>query len=641
MSTTLSSADGRQAGRAPAALAAAVVCVLATATIASAGQPRTLPEGGDQEVLSLASNPQVLVVFSDDSSQSWIRQITDGFYRAAAEGGASAPAWYFEYLDAVRFQDERHVGHFRTALREKYRDRPLDLIVPVSSSAIEFVMESRDELWPDVPVMGVVYASGARRPATSGPGVSTLSFESGLPESLAALKTVFPGTTAVFVVSGISAAERRGERALRADVERAGLVFHDVPGPSMADVVAEVAHLPEHAILFVAGGQVADQGNVIPTWRLCEMMAAAASRPTFMLGSQFLGCGIVGGLMRDYVKVGAIVGEHAIAAVSGRPTTNQTVPFAAIATMQFDARQLERWGIPESRLPAGSVVAFREPNVWRDHRRELLIVAAGLILQTALIAALLYERRGRQRAEIDSRRSLALAAHVDRRGAMATLTGSMAHELNQPLTAILYNADAAERLVASNRATPDDLREILRDIRSEDTRASRIIQRHRAMLKPHELERRPIDIHAVVRESLELVAHDAMARRVQIDAPLPSPPCIVLGDQILLQQVVVNLVINAMDAMAGMPPSRRRVTVRSALSGDSVEISVADCGPGLTPEISSTLFQPFMTTKADGIGIGLAIARGTLDAHGGSIDARNNVDGGATFRFTLPCVVTA
>src|SRR5262249_3165955 len=241
----------------------------------------------------------------------------------------------------------------------------------------------------------------------------------------------------------------------------------------------------------------------------------------------------------------------------------------------------------------------------------------------------------------ESRHSFALAAHVDRRSAMATLTGSIAHELNQPLSSILHNAEAAEMLVTSNRATAEDLRDILRDIRSEDARASQIGQRHRAQLRRDARETTPIDIQPVIRESLELVAHDAAARRIQIVANLPDAPCIVVGDQILLQQVLVNLVLNAMDAMKATPSGRRRVTVHSTVAGDSVEVSVADCGSGLTPDVSSRLFQPFMTTKPDGVGIGLAIVRSTLEAHRGTIAARNNAAGGATFRFTLPLGVLA
>jgi C4-dicarboxylate-specific signal transduction histidine kinase len=139
-----------------------------------------------------------------------------------------------------------------------------------------------------------------------------------------------------------------------------------------------------------------------------------------------------------------------------------------------------------------------------------------------------------------------------------------------------------------------------------------------------------------VRESLAIVAHDSVSRQVRIEAELCSGPCITTGDQILLQQVVLNLVLNAMDAMAQTPVHRRRVIVRTRIVRGLVEVSVHDCGEGIAPEVAVRLFEPFNSTKATGMGIGLTIARGIIDAHGGTIEAGNNDDGGATFVVTLP-----
>src|SRR5262249_13871423 len=170
----------------------------------------------------LSANPQVLVIFSDDSSQSWIRQLTDGFYVAGAEGGPNAPAWYFEYLDAVRFQDARQADHFRTAIREKYRDRRLDLVVPGGSSAIAFATGVRDELWPDVPVLFASYAGSVRTDAKTLRNASSLSFESGYGDALETVKGIFPDTTTIVVAAGISALERALEAGLRAALAPAG-----------------------------------------------------------------------------------------------------------------------------------------------------------------------------------------------------------------------------------------------------------------------------------------------------------------------------------------------------------------------------------------------------------------------------------
>jgi signal transduction histidine kinase len=202
---------------------------------------------------------------------------------------------------------------------------------------------------------------------------------------------------------------------------------------------------------------------------------------------------------------------------------------------------------------------------------------------------------------------------------MSALTGSTAHDLGQPLNSILLNVRAAELMMSSNRATPEMVREILADIGRADVRATEIVERHRTMLRSRELDTKPIDIHLVVRESLTLVANETNRRQIQVDVDLPPVPCIVIGDQILLQQVVVNLLMNAMDAMADTSAEQRRITVSVVVGQGSVKLSVCDSGIGLPSALDGTLFQPFVTTKASGLGIGLTIVRTIVEAHGGKL----------------------
>ena len=224
---------------------------------------------------------------------------------------------------------------------------------------------------------------------------------------------------------------------------------------------------------------------------------------------------------------------------------------------------------------------------------------------------------------------------------MSALTSSIAHELGQPLGAMMHNAEALQRMITTKSATPDTIEEILSDIHADGVRATQIIERQRTMLRSHQLQKKPIDLHAVVNESLALVAHDISARQIVVNVNLSSNPCVISGDQVLLQQVLVNLVMNAMDAMAEMPPARRQVTITSEVRAADVEVSVRDTGPGLPADIISTLFTPFVTTKSHGLGIGLTIARTIVDAHGGTIEARNNPEGGATFTVTLRAAQSA
>jgi C4-dicarboxylate-specific signal transduction histidine kinase len=248
---------------------------------------------------------------------------------------------------------------------------------------------------------------------------------------------------------------------------------------------------------------------------------------------------------------------------------------------------------------------------------------------------LLLERRARHRAENESRRNLALAADVSRRETMSTLNNSISHELGQPISAMIFNTEALQTMLASRGATPESINEILADIHADGIRAAKIMDRNRSMLRSRQLQKKPIDLQVFIKDALALVSHDIRARQVAVSFDLPPTPCIISGDPVLLQQVFVNLILNAMDAMMETPPDRRHLTIGIEVRRAVVEISVRDTGPGLPQEIGDKLFTPFVTTKPHGLGIGLAIARTIVDAHVGRISACNHPQGGAVFTVAL------
>ena len=170
----------------------------------------------------------------------------------------------------------------------------------------------------------------------------------------------------------------------------------------------------------------------------------------------------------------------------------------------------------------------------------------------------MYHRRARYRAEFESRKNLALAADASRRVTMSALTNSIAHELGQPLGSMIQNAHALQMMVTANRASAGTIDEVLSEIRTQGLHATQIIDRQRTMLRSHQLDKKPTDLRDVIKESLALVAHDMRAREVEATVDLSPGRSVVSGDQVLLQQVLVNLMMNAMDAMSQTPPDRRR-----------------------------------------------------------------------------------
>jgi two-component system, LuxR family, sensor kinase FixL len=230
-------------------------------------------------------------------------------------------------------------------------------------------------------------------------------------------------------------------------------------------------------------------------------------------------------------------------------------------------------------------------------------------------------------------------AHAQRLAVMGELTAMVAHEVNQPLGAILSNAEAAEMLLDSKNPPLDEIREILGDIRRDDLRADDAIRRIRALLRKREMQMEPLDLNETVSEVLRLAAGDVSRRHVEIRRKFARGLSLVLGDRGHLQQVLLNLIFNGMDAMKDTPEGARQLTVQTrSNSQGSVELAVTDCGCGIAPDRMPRLFESFFTTKKDGMGLGLSIARSIIEAHQGRIWAENNSGGGATFHITLLAV---
>ncbi len=523
-------------------------------------------------------------------------------------------------------------------LRATYVARPgPDLIIAFAGPATVFARKYRRALFPEAPLLLAAVDQRYLRGAPLGENETAVAVDTGVTQLVDEILQLLPETRQVFIVLGSGQLNALWNRELETDFKR----FHDrltfvwSRDLSLAEIVRRSATLPSHsAILYVSFGTDAE-GGMYPDERVLAELRATANVPLFGVQSVLVGSGIVGGTLMANDHTRRTVADAAIRLLNGAPPASVTVPLQLPGPPIFDWRELERWGIAETRLPANSVVRYRAPSLWREYRGTVLSAAGVLAIQSLLIVGLLYQRRARQRAESDSRRNLALAADASRRQTMSALTNSIAHELGQPLSSMIHNAEALQMMVTADRATSGTIGEILSDIQSQGVQARQIIDRHRTMLRSHQLDMKPIDLHAVINDSLALVEHDMKARQIEATIDLSPNPCVISGDHVLLQQVLVNLVMNAMDAMAETPPARRHLTIRSEVRAADVEVSVRDAGTGLPAHVDDTLFTPFVTTKSHGLGIGLTIVRTIVDAHGGTIDARNNPDGGATFTVTL------
>jgi C4-dicarboxylate-specific signal transduction histidine kinase len=243
----------------------------------------------------------------------------------------------------------------------------------------------------------------------------------------------------------------------------------------------------------------------------------------------------------------------------------------------------------------------------------------------------------RKRAEVEAQRSRQDLAHCTRVSTMGAMTASLAHELNQPLAGILANAQAAQRFLEATPPTLDEFRDILVDIVEDVKRAAEVIQHLRNLLQKNEFQHILLDLNELCRDVAKLVSSDAVIRNITVTLNIDPEPTIVYGDRVQLQQVVLNLLLNAMEAIAEGNGGERLIVVRTwNLDTRTVHVSVQDTGPGLQDGTQELVFEPFYTKKPAGLGMGLSIARLIIEAHGGVIGVTNNPTCGATFSFTLP-----
>lgn len=542
--------------------------------------------------------------------------------------------------------DDKALAPFIGYLQALYGAKPPDLIVALGAPAAEFVQRYRAQLFPKTPMMFT--SVEARRvqydKLTEYDTVAAAAHN--FPAAIETILKVLPDTKVIAVVNGASPNETFWQGVLERELApfsgRVELRWYNKL--SFEDILKDAAHLPPHSAIFWHLMSVDAAGVTHEGTAALHRLSAAADAPIFSYLDGFFDGSIVVGSMHSIEKGMTIAAAAAIRILNGEKAGDVKVAPSQFELPRFDWRQMQRFGISDSHLPPGSTVYFREPSVWERYLWLIASVVAVFLIQAGLIAILLREHRRRQFAEVQSRQRMTELAHVNRFATAGELTASIAHEINQPLGSILTNAETAAAILQSQR--PDiaalsdvvELREIVNDILQDDRRATEVIRRMRSLLKKAPFELKQLDLNEVVQETVRFLSALTVSRKFEMVNVITPDALPILGDRIQLQQVILNLVLNGVEAMKDTSHESRTISIRTARVEQFAELSVSDRGPGIPEDKLKQVFEPFYSSKAEGMGMGLSIARTIIEAHNGFISASNREHGGASFAIRLPFV---
>ena len=622
----------------------------------------------------------VLVVFSNARLLPANIELEGGLRETFAKSAERRVELFDEFLDVPHFGGEAYADTVATYLREKYAARPPDVIMVAAEDALEFVLRHRERLFPRTPVvhMAVSRSKLPKMPALPADVIGVpieLDFSDTIEQALA----WHPKARRLIVVTGASAWDREWETRLRKEASafsgRATPEF--LAGLPTGAVLERLRGLRGDAIVFSPGYFEDGDGRVFIPRDSVELIAGAATAPVYAPYDSFLGTGVVGGRMPTFRGMGREAAGIVTKLLAGARPSSLRLPELTATELHLDWRQARRWGIAEREVPAGTVWHFREPTVWQAHRTAAIVAIVTFLVQAALIAALLVERRLRRQtaaaleeskermtlaaragelsiwgwdatgdrvwttgpslaqpsglsqalevvhptdreavehavrravadgadldaeyrivrpdgevrwvvtrgradggghgerllgvtldvtprklAELQAERDRTALRHMSRVSTLGQLSASIAHQMNQPLAAILGNAEAVQKILGREPLDLAELRAICDDIVSEGLRAAEVIRHLRALFRRRsELQLESIDMNRLVLETLDLVRSDFLARHVRVVTELdPSLPT-VDGDRVQIQQVLLNLVLNAADAVSGIDEHERR-----------------------------------------------------------------------------------
>ena len=573
--------------------------------------------------------------------------IIEGFKTSFAEDTDLTYNLQAEYLDVGRLDNRDYAQDIVDLYNEKYKSIPIDLIITIGPLFYQDLQALGLNALGSAPVITIFneQLSPDHESFTINENLLSLNFNYQFRNTLQHAFELFPENKDVYLISGISSTDKYFADIVKNDTKEFSDThnFVFVTGISIDSTLRVVEQIPQNSITFIVNYQMDSHGTSFSTPEVIGMVAGHSQAPVFMFWDAFrTKRGGIGGYVFSYFNVGKEVGIAARNILNGMPVKDISINQEGFYHYAYDWQELKKWDLSDSKaIPGDSVFYYYDRSFIAENKWYALGLLLFLLGETLLIMYLFrLNRRQKEitRKMIETETMYRRLIREDRLAKMTELTASLSHELNQPLTAILFNAQAGKRFLQSGKFDPVIAEQVLDNIIEDDKRAGGIISSVRNLMKIEQKEKEKIDMNAVIGETVNIIRNDAISQGIKLNVEYSTGPARVLADKVQLQQVLLNIIRNAEIAMEDNTPDNKRLDIISNKGKDFVTVTVRDSGPGIDSAIMETIFKPFVTTRKDGSGIGMALSRSIMMAHNGSISAANLPDGGAEFSFRLNLV---
>jgi signal transduction histidine kinase len=610
--------------------------------------------------LTAAADPaprRIVILNSADPYLPAFLLVDRAFRESLRANYPGAVELHAETLDMHRFPRARLEAGVAALLRAKYRDLDVDVVVAIAPVALGFATRYRSRIWPKAAIVYHTVPAGVLSGLRLAPRTVGLPVHLEFGSTLELALRLRPGTRRIAVVAGRGEPDQYNLSLARAALERhAGTrKVEYLTGLTLADTLAAVRALPADAIvLYLSMNRDAEDAPLVPRHALTQV-AAVSPVPVFGVFETYIGDGIAAGSLVSFSAQGRRAGELVARVLKGEdPDRIGTLP-PDDAHCIADWRQLRHWRIDQNLLPADCEVRFREITAWDRYHWQILAGLAVILAQGALIVALVLNRRRLRRARNAARDELGRRTAAEglvarlrnrlgrfaRERSLGTMATAISHEINQPLIAIQNYAQAAKRRLAGNDDDRAKLLELFAKIERQAERAGAITQRVRSLVSESEPLVVPTQPRALLDEILHIMKPEIEMRGCHITTEAAPGLPRALADTLQVQLVLVNLVRNAMHSVCAGDRHDRPIRVEARPAGDrEVLFSVSDRGLGVPPERAEDIFEPLASSTRGGMGMGLAISREIVEAHGGRLWYEANPAGGAIFHFTLRAVAS-